>query len=92
MSIEQIYGHYQMPNDKTKDSIYSTLYTKQAYTRFKKQKTEMDKKCKSYIDYIIESRKLIVDKVLKNIFKGSVNLPVSFINIINNQYQKNMKY
>tara|TARA_B100000927_G_scaffold291714_2_gene296029 strand:- start:5059 stop:9582 length:4524 start_codon:yes stop_codon:yes gene_type:complete len=84
MSIEEIYGHYQMPNDKTKDSVYATLYTKQAYTRFKKQKTEMDKKCKSYIDYIIESRKLIVEKVLKNIFKGSVNLPVSFVNIINN--------
>jgi DNA-directed RNA polymerase II subunit RPB1 len=84
MSIEEIYGHYQMPNDKTKDSVYTTLYTKQAYGRFKKQKTEMDKKCKEYIDYIIESRKLIVEKVLKNIFKGSVNLPVSFVNIINN--------
>ena len=84
MSIEEIYGHYQMPTDKTKDSIYTTLYTKQAYNRFKKQKTELDKKCKDYIDYIIKLRKEIVEKVLKNIFKGSVNMPVSFINIINN--------
>ena len=84
MSIEEIYGHYQMPNDKTKDSIYTTLYTKQAYTRFKKQKTEMEKKCKEYIDYIIKMRKDIVENVLKNIFKGSVNIPVSFVNIINN--------
>ena len=35
MTIEEIYGHYQMPNDSTKDSIYSTLYTKQTYSRFK---------------------------------------------------------
>ena len=83
MSIEEIYGHYQMPNDKTKDSIYTTLYTKQAYTRFKKQKTEMEKKTKN-IDYIIKMRKDIVENVLKNIFKGSVNIPVSFVNIINN--------
>tara|TARA_B100001175_G_scaffold317914_1_gene337504 strand:- start:1198 stop:5715 length:4518 start_codon:yes stop_codon:yes gene_type:complete len=84
MSIEEIYGHYQMPNDKTIDSIYTTLYTKQAYTRFKKQKTEMEKKCKEYIDYIIKSRKNIVENVLNNLYKGSVNIPVSFINIINN--------
>ena len=44
----------------------------------------MNKKCKEYIDYIIEAREVIVEKVLKNIFNGSVNLPVSFVNIINN--------
>ena len=84
MSIEEIYGHFQMPNDKTKDSVYATLYTKQAYSRFKTQKLEMDKKCKEYIDYIIDARKLIVEKVLKNTFKANVNIPVSFVNIINN--------
>ena len=84
MSIEEIYGHYQMPNDSTKDSIYATLYTKQAYTKFKKQKTELNKRCKIYIDYIIEARRLVVEKVLKNIYKSSVNMPVSFVNIINN--------
>jgi len=84
MSVEEIYGHYQMPTDSTKDSIYSTLYTKQAYTKFKKQKPEMDKKCKYYIDYLLISRKLIVEKVMKNVYRGSVNMPVSFVNIINN--------
>jgi len=84
MSIEEIYGHYEMPNDSTKDSLYSTLYTKKTYTKFKKEKLELKKKCKEYIDYIILSRKELVDNVFKNIYKSSVNLPVSFVNIINN--------
>tara|TARA_B100000902_G_scaffold101412_2_gene103727 strand:+ start:60 stop:4589 length:4530 start_codon:yes stop_codon:yes gene_type:complete len=84
MTIEEIYGHYQMPNDVVKSSVYSTLYTKEAYTKFKKQKSELDKKCKEYIDYIIEHRKIIVENVLNNIHKTNVNLPVSFVNIINN--------
>ena len=58
-----------------------TLYTKPAYSRFKKQKSELDQKCKKYIDYILESKALIVKKVLKNIYKSSVNMPVSFVNI-----------
>ena len=41
MSIEEIYGHYQMPNDSTQNSIYYTLYTKQAYSRFKTQKLQL---------------------------------------------------
>ena len=84
MNIQEIYGHYEMPIDSTSDSIYSTLYTKQTYTRFKKQKLELKKKCKEYIDFMIESRKNVVENVLKYIYKGSVNLPVSFVNIINN--------
>ena len=84
MTLEELYSHYQMPNDSTKDSIYSTLYTKQAYSRFKKQKSDLLSKTKSYIDYLIESRNLIVKNVLKNIFKSNVNLPVSFVSIIKN--------
>ena len=72
MHIEEIYGHFQMPNDSSKDSIYSTLYTKKAYTKFKKEQSELNKKCKNYIDYIINMRDLIVKKVLK-IY---INLPL----------------
>jgi len=84
MSVEEIYSRYQMPNDSTKDSIYSTLYTKQAYGRFKRQKADLLKKSKEYIDYLLESRDSIVKNILKNNFKSSVNLPVSFVNIIKN--------
>ena len=84
MSIEEIYGHYQMPNDYSKDSIYGTLYTKQAYSKFKKQKPELDKKCKYYIDYILKSREEVIAKIFNAIYKPSVNVAVSFTHIINN--------
>jgi len=84
MTIEEIYGHYQMPNDYSKDSVYSTLYTKQAYSKFKKQKTDLDKKCKSYIDFILKARDDVIAKIFNAIYRPSVNVPVSFIHIINN--------
>jgi len=84
ISIEEIYGHYQMPNDSTKNSVYNTLYTKQTFTRFKRQKSSLESKCKEYIDFIINSRKLIVDNVYKNIYKTNVNMPVGFTYLINN--------
>ena len=84
MSIEEIYGHYQMPNDYSKDTIYGTLYTKQAYSKFKKQKTELDKKSKFYIDYILKAREDIIAKIFNALYKPSVNVPVSFTHIINN--------
>jgi len=84
MSIEEIYGHYQMPNDYSKDSIYSTLYTKQAYSKFKKQKPELDKKCQYYIKFILQARDDVISKVFNDLYKPSVNVPVSFTHIINN--------
>ena len=84
ISIEEVYGHYQMPNDSTKNSIYSALYTKQTYSRFKRQKSSLESKCKEYIDFIINSRKLIIENVYRNIYKNSVNMPVCFTHLINN--------
>jgi DNA-directed RNA polymerase II subunit RPB1 len=84
MTIEEIYGHYQMPNDYSKDSLYGTLYTKQAYSKFKRQKTELDKKCKYYIDFILKARDDIIAKIFNRLYKPSVNVPVSFTHIINN--------
>ena len=84
MSIEELYGHFQMPVDSTKDSIYSTLYTKSTYSKFKKQKTELNKKCKEYIDMFINFRELVVKHCMKNTYNTNINLPVSFINLINN--------
>jgi DNA-directed RNA polymerase II subunit RPB1 len=84
MTIEEIYGHYQMPNDYSKDSLYGTLYTKQAYSKFKKQKPELDKKCKYYIDFILKARDDVIEKIFNRLYKPSVNVPVSFTHIINN--------
>ena len=84
MSIEEIYGHYQMPNDYSKDSIYSALYTKQAYSKFKKQKPELDKKCQYYIKLILKARDDVIGRVFNALYKPSINMPVSFTHIINN--------
>jgi DNA-directed RNA polymerase II subunit RPB1 len=84
MTIEEIYGHYQMPNDYSKDSLYGTLYTKQAYSKFKRQKPELDKKCKYYIDFILKARDEVIAKIFNRLYKPSVNVPVSFTHIINN--------
>lgn len=84
MTIEEIYGHYQMPNDYSKDSLYGTLYTKQAYSKFKRQKPELDKKCKFYIDFILKARDDVIAKIFNRLYKPSVNVPVSFTHIINN--------
>jgi DNA-directed RNA polymerase II subunit RPB1 len=84
MTIEEIYGHYQMPNDYSKDSLYGTLYTKQAYSKFKRQKSELDKKCKYYIDFILKARGDVIEKIFNRLYKPSVNVPVSFTHIINN--------
>ena len=84
MTIEEIYGHYQMPNDYSKDSLYGTLYTKQAYSKFKRQKPELDKKCKYYIDFVLKARDDVIAKIFNRVYKPSVNVPVSFTHIINN--------
>ena len=84
MTSEDIYGHYQMPDDYTKNSVYTTLYTERTYTRFKRQKQELSQKCKFYIDYMITMRDEIVNKILKRVYKPTVNMPVAFVNIINN--------
>ena len=84
MTIEEIYGHYQMPNDYSKDSFYGTLYTKQAYSKFKRQKTELDKKCKYYIEFILKARDDVIAKIFNRVYKPSVNVPVAFTHIINN--------
>ena len=84
MNIEEIYGHYEMPNDETSKSLFTTLYTKSAYSRYKREKQEMLNKNKYYINYIIQYRKNIIENVFDNIYRTNVNVPVSFLSIINN--------
>lgn len=85
MTNEEIYAHFQPPADTSKTrEVYTTLYTKPAYSRFKRQKAETNLRCKSYIDYFIQARKEIVEKVFDNTGNKSVNIPVAFSAIINN--------
>ena len=85
MTNDEIYAHFQPPADTTKTrEVYTTLYTKPALARFKRQKTPTNARCKEYIDYFIVARKEIVEKVFANTSNKSVNIPVGFAAIINN--------
>lgn len=84
MSIQSIYEHYNVAEDKFKVKTLSAMFTKPTLTRFKKQVVEMNAKCKQYTDYLIESR----DQIVKNVFnfkdEKMVRVPVAFTHIINN--------
>jgi hypothetical protein len=64
-----------MPKDSTQKAIYTTLYTASTLKKVNSQITQVNEKCKNYIEYMISSRDLIVRKVFKD--KDQKN--VSFI-------------
>jgi DNA-directed RNA polymerase II subunit RPB1 len=84
MSIQDIYSHYAIIDDKTKTKKLSSMFVKPAYTRQKKQEEELNKKCEFYINYIIEKRGEIVKNVFNNKSDKVVRVPVAFAYIIQN--------
>ena len=84
MTLEEIYAHFQMPDDAKKNNVYSTLYSKPTYSRYRRQKAETALKCKSYIDNMLSVRDRIVKNVLKKVEIKNVNVPVAFTHLINN--------
>lgn len=84
MTLEEIYAHFQMPSDDTKDAAYTTSYTKTALKRLKKQKDKLLGRCKELIEFIIGVRPGIVKGVFKDRDNKMVHLPVGFTYIINN--------
>ena len=84
MSLEDIYAHYQMPSDDTKDAAFTTSYTKPTIKRITKQKKDLSDRCKELIELMIVSRKDIIENVFANQDNIVVHLPVAFSHIINN--------
>ena len=84
MSVQDIYAHFAIIDDKTKSKAISGMFTKTTYTRQKKQEQELNSKCEHYINYIIDNR----NKIVKNVFNGKsekvVRVPVAFAYIIQN--------
>ena len=91
LNLEEIYSHFQMPKDATQKAIYTTLYTKSTLKKVNSQIAAVNEKCKKYIEFMIKSRDLIIEKVFKNKDQKVINLPVPFFHIINNiQGQQNI--
>ncbi len=84
MSIQDIYSHYALIDDKNKSKAMSGMFIKSAYSRQKKQEAEITEKCQYYIEFMIQSRNEIVKNVFNNKSDKIVRLPVAFAYIIQN--------
>ena len=86
MSLDEIYAHFHMPLDNSSDTQESavTAFTKTAYAKMKKEKAATTKKIRDLIDYMIEMRDLIIERVFNRLDNKNVQMPVSFTHIINN--------
>ena len=86
MSLDEIYAHFHMPLDNSSETQESsvTAFTKTAYAKMKKEKSATTKKIRDLIDYMIEMRDLIIERVFSRLDNKNVQMPVSFTHIINN--------
>jgi DNA-directed RNA polymerase beta' subunit len=84
MSIQDIYSHFAIIDDKTKSKALSGMFIKSAYTRQKKQEADIKLKCEKYIEFMIDNRNKIVKNVFSNKSERVVRVPVAFAYIIQN--------
>ncbi len=91
MSIQDIYAHFNPYNEHTKPKDINKIFIKSVATRLTSQLEDFKKVCKKYTDFMIEMRNDIIKHVFKYKKDLVVNLPVAFVNIINNiQGQTNL--
>ena len=84
LGLDEIYAHYHMPSSDPKDVVFTAAFTKGVISRMKKQKAENDAKCKYWIDFMIEQREKVIQRVFRNKDTDRVFLPVAFAHTINN--------
>ena len=84
MSIQDIYAHFNVPEEELKPKALSAMFLKNTLTRFKKQKDATNVKCKEYTDFMISARNSIMKNVFKNKDENVVRCPVAFAYIIQN--------
>ena len=84
MGLDEIYAHYHMPSSDPKDVVFTAAFTKGVISRMKKQKADNDAKCKQWIDFMIEQREKVIQRVFRNKNNDRVFLPVAFAHTINN--------
>jgi len=88
MTLEDIYAHYQIPEDIVKENVF----TKETINRMNKQKDDFIKKTNSMIEKMLEARSELVENVFKYENTDKVYIPVSFKRIIENvKNQLNIK-
>ena len=94
MTIEDIYSHFQIPNDDASGDVTTVNYTKAALKRMKKQKPELITETQGIIDYMLNARDILVKHVFNYSDNTTIHIPVNFRRIVVNiaeqlKYQKN---
>ena len=94
MTIEDIYSHFQIPNDESSDVVSTVNYTKAALKRMKGQKQGLITETQGIIDYMLDARDNLVKHVFNYSDNTTIHIPVNFRRIITNiaeqlKYQKN---
>jgi DNA-directed RNA polymerase II subunit RPB1 len=84
MTPEDIYAHYYISIDSVGNNILNVIYTKDAFSKMKREIKEINERCSQMIKYMLEKRDEIVKYVFKNIDNKQVNCPVAFQHIIDN--------
>jgi DNA-directed RNA polymerase II subunit RPB1 len=84
MSTQDIYSHFNIPDENAKSKLLSNIFLKNTMSRFKKQSQEMNKMCLKYSNMMIEMRTEIIQNVFKKKSDSIVNCPVGFQYIISN--------
>jgi len=84
MSIQDIYSHFNIPNDTTSTKSLKKIMKTDVYNRYKKEYAETNKKCKFYTDLMIQNRNEIIKSIFKYKDDSDVYCPVAFNYIIGN--------
>ena len=84
MSTQDIYAHFNIPDENAKSKLLSNIFLKNTMTRFKKQSPQMNEMCLKYSNMMIEMRTEIIKNVFKKKSDSIVNCPVGFQYIISN--------
>ena len=84
MSIQDIYAHFNIPDEPAKGKTMSHIFLKNVMKRHAKQIVAVQERLKAITDEMIENRDTIVKYVFKNKGDSVVNCPVAFSYIINN--------
>ena len=84
MSVQDIFAHFNIPEESGKNKTLSHIFLKNTMTRYKKQSKEMATYCSKYTDLMIQLRNDIVKHVFGNKGDSGVNCPVAFSYVIGN--------
>ena len=84
MSIQDIYAHYNVPDEKHKNKSMSGMFTTTTFNRQKREADRTNEKCKFYTEYMIEQRDIIIKNIFNYKSDKVVRVPVAFSYIIQN--------